>query len=376
MKNRKVLIIAMLVFILAVSAVWAGGQQESKGRSIGDEIVIGWAPPDITGVFKTATDYLEKGAADARKAGLNVKVTTRAAAEHTSAIAQVDAINNMIVNNVDVIICSPSDVEALKPVLKEAVDNGIPVILVNLLTPIEGSGISSYIGFDNFQAAQVAAYAMLDALGGPGVQGPGETVKVAEGAYLDLAWWEKLYEDVDKTAISGKLAIIEGIAGTFFSNARVDGFHSVIDDFSNIEVVTTLPADWNRQKGIKAAENILQTHTDLDGIWSASNEMGIGSFIAAKNADREKDLILITNDGTPESVDMIRAGELQAEVWHGFPDWGWYGAKFAVMLALGLDVPKTFDIRPRVEYKANADSFYPNPKLEPINWQSIIEAAF
>ena len=50
------------------------------------------------------------------------------------------------------------------------------LILVNLLTPIKDSGISSYIGFDNFQASQVAAYAMLDALGGPGVTGPGKMV--------------------------------------------------------------------------------------------------------------------------------------------------------------------------------------------------------
>ena len=185
-----------------------------------------------------------------------------------------------------------------------------------------------------------------------------------------------MYKDVDKSSISGDLAIIEGIAGTFFSTTRVDGFHDVIDNYPNINVVSTLPADWNRQKGITAAENILQGHSQLDGIWSASNEMGIGSYIAAKNAGRDKEIILITNDGTPESVDMIREGKLQAEVWHGFPDWGWYGAKFGVMLALGLEVPGTYDIRPRVEYTGNADNFYPNPKLEPIDWQAIINAAF
>ena len=30
-----------------------------------DKITIGWAPPDITGVFKTATDYFEQSAEDA-----------------------------------------------------------------------------------------------------------------------------------------------------------------------------------------------------------------------------------------------------------------------------------------------------------------------
>src|SRR5574341_889015 len=30
-------------------------------------IVIGWTPPDITGVFKTATDFFEKSAADGNR---------------------------------------------------------------------------------------------------------------------------------------------------------------------------------------------------------------------------------------------------------------------------------------------------------------------
>jgi ribose transport system substrate-binding protein len=70
---------------------------------------------------------------------------------------------------------------------------------------------------------------------------------------------------------------------------------------------------------------------------------------------------------------MIRAGELLAETWHGFPEWGWYGTRFAVRAALGLSVPQQFDIRPRIEYEANADEFYPNVSLEPHDWEGIIE---
>jgi len=85
---------------------------------------------------------------------------------------------------------------------------------------------------------------------------------------------------------------------------------------------------------------------------------------------------IFTNDGTPESVERIREGRLIAETWHGFPEWGWYGTKYAVMLALGLKdmVPQFFDIRPRIEWQGNADKFYPNPELEPIDWNAIKEA--
>ena len=355
------------------------GNQETASQTSAEpaaeeavSVRIGWSPPDITGVFKTATDYMEAAAEQARKHGINVEVITRSNTSHTDAASQVESIENFIQDKMDVIIISPSEVEAVKPAIKAANDAGIPVILVNMLEKQEGIGIASYIGFDNAQAASVSAYSMLDALGGPGVLGEGEKATLPEDGMLDLEWWEGVYANVDKNSISANVAIIEGIAGDMFSNQRNEGFHAVVDQYPNIKVLTTIAADWNRQKGIEAAENILQNYSDLDAIFASSNEMGIGAYNAVKDAGREDEVIVVTNDGTTESVDMIRAGQITAETWHGFPDWGWYGVKFAVMLAYGQEIPEQYDIMPRTEYIGNADDFYPNPKLEEIDWDAII----
>ena len=345
-----------------------------EAQDTGEEartIKIGWSPPDITGVFKTATDYMEKAVAEAKEAGINVELITRASTSHTSAAEQVKTLENFIQNKVDIIIVSPTEVEAIKPALKEVNEAGIPIIMVNMLDELEGIDIETFIGFDNAQAASVCAYSLLDSLGGPGVLGEGEKVQVDATTMLDLAWWEALYKDVDRNSISGKIAIIEGIAGDYFSNKRLEGFHAVIDQFPGMEVLTTQPADWNRQKGIDAAENILQNNKELDAIYAASNEMGMGAYIAVKDAGRDAEVKVITQDGTPESLDYIREGKLTAETWHGFPEWGWYGIKFGVMLAMGQDVPEKYDIRPRTEFLDNADSFYPVPALEPIDWAAI-----
>ena len=376
---KRLMVFLMLILVTSLVAC---GQDNGSTETVTDDesdsaeaspkqVVIGWSPPDITGVFKTATDFMEAAAEDAQEAGLDVEVITRAATTHTSVADQVDSINNLVQRGVDVLIVSPADVEAVKSALDEAIGAGVPVILVNLLEPIEGLDVSSYIGFNNAQAAKVSAYSLLDALGGPGVLGEGETIDVASDEFLDLAWWEEVYQDVDRESISGKVAIIEGIAGEFFSNERVRGFMEVIDEFPNIEVVGLLPADWDRQKGVEAAENILQANSELDAIWAASNEMGLGALSAVEVAERNE-VMVITNDGTPESVDSIRQGNLVAETWHGFPEWGWYGTKFGVMLALGQEVPETYDIRPRTIYQENADNFYPDTDLEPIDWAEIL----
>lgn len=366
---------AFLCLFAATALVFAGGEKEKQqaedSGQLPEEIVIGWSPPDITGVFATATDYFERAAEDAGNAGINVRIVTQSPASHTDFADQVGIIEDFIARDVDAIAVSPTEVEVVKPAIRSANDAGIPVIVVNLLQPIEGVEAASYIGFSNVDAGVISGYSLVDYFGGPGVLGEGETVE-PEG-YLDLAFWEDLYSDVDpeELNVEARIAIIEGIAGGFFSRQRLEGFHSVIDEYPGIEVLTTLPADWNRQKAVNATQDILEAHDNLDAIWAASNEMGIGATIPIQQQGLGDQIKVFTNDGTPESLEMIRNGEIVAETWHGFPEWGWYGTRFAVRAALGLEVPQQFDIRPRTEYKGNADEFYPDVALEPHPWDEI-----
>ncbi len=361
------------------------GRTLASERRAAEEIIIGWTPPDITGVFKTATDYFEKSAADAATKGIEVEVISQSPATHVAFADQVAIIEDYVQRKVAVIAISPIEVEVIKPAIKKANEEGIPVIIVNLLEPIPGVEVASYIGFDNTDAGRISAYSLLDYFGGPGVLGKGRNVNIDQGTYLDLAWWEDLYSDVNpRTAdIEARVAIIEGIAGGFFSTARLNGFHEVVDPYPGIEIVGTLPADWNREKGIKAAEDFLTANPPgtLDAIWAASNEMGLGAMLACQSAGRleiagqgdigDPLVAIFTNDVTPESADRVAEGKMIAETHHGFPEWGWYGTEFAVTLAMGGDVPYIFDIRPRTMYKDNARLFYPNPALEPIDWDTI-----
>ncbi len=377
----KVSSLFLLVTILFLGIIGMGA-----GVHAADKIVIGWTPPDITGVFKTATDYFEKAAQDAKANGIEVQIISQSPATHVAFADQVAIIEDYVQRKVDVIAISPIEVEVIKPAIKKANLAGIPVIIVNLLEPIEGVEVASYIGFDNTDAGRISAYALLDYFGGPGVLGKGEQVKLAQGEYLDLAWWRQLYQKVDPkiSDISASVAIIEGIAGGFFSTARLNGFHEVVDAYPGIKVVGTLPADWNREKGINAAEDFLTVNAPgkLDAIWAASNEMGLGAMLACERAGRLEisgkgsgprggKVAIFTNDVTPESANRVREGKMIAETHHGFPEWGWYGTEFAVTIARGGKVPYIFDIRPRTMYQDNADLFYPTPALEPINWDVI-----
>ena len=342
-RQIRILLIVVLLVIAIALPVGVNAQDNPRWE---DEIVIGWTPPDITGVFKTATDFFEQSAADANANGFNVKIISQSPATHVAFADQVAIIEDYIQREVDVIAISPIEVEVIVPVLKKANEAGIPVIIVNLLEPIADVEVASYIGFDNTVAAEVTAYSVLDYFGGPGVLGEGEMVEIEEGQYLDLEFWESLYADLteeEMAAIVAKGAIIEGVAGGFFSQARLNGFHNVIDQYPGVEIVgEPCAADWNREKGVGCAEDFLQSNPEgLDFFWAASNEMGMGAMLASEAADRlekaedgvsvgDETVAVFTNDVTPESVERISEGRMIAETTHGFADWGWFGGEFAV----------------------------------------------
>lgn len=167
--------------------------------------------------------------------------------------------------------------------------------------------------------------------------------------------------------------IEEAQVGSSFSVARLSGFYRVVDQYPGIEIVGRLGGNWNRTLGRQVTEKFLYGNPPgaLDVIWAASGEMALGALAAVEAAGRQDEIKIFSNDVTPESALRIAEGRLVAETHHGFADWGWYGTKFAVQLALGQPVPPTFDIRPRLMYKENTARFYPAPALEAIDWTAI-----
>ncbi|GAB3714075.1 sugar ABC transporter substrate-binding protein [Nocardiopsis nanhaiensis] len=371
---------------VAALALTACGRDLGPGDDETRDIVIGWTPPDVTGVFQTATNFFEEAAEDAEEAGFDIEVRTQAPEQHTDYADQIGIIEDYISQNVDVIAVAPADTDTIRPAIQAADEADIPVIMVNLLEEQEDMEIASYIGFDNAEAAAVSAYSVLDYFGGPGVLGEGEEVEVPEDGFLDLDFWESAYAEADEVDAQADGVIIEGIAGTFFSEQRLTGFREVLEEHGDIEIIAEpIAADWDREAGVSAAEDYLTRFDpdELDFIWAASNEMGLGAINVAEregvlddsggeDAPEEGSVSVFTNDVTPESVQAIEDGSLVAETHHGFGDWGWLGTRTAVELACGAEVDQTQDIRPRTAWQGNSDLFYPDPELPEIDWESIM----
>lgn len=383
-KRMKKGFAAALAMVLLVSVVAMGCPAVEEQPPVGEpwerEIVIGWTPPDVTGVFMTATEFFGRAVEDAWDHGFNPRLITRSPASHVAFADQVAIVEDFIAKGVDVIVISPVEIEVIRPAVLAANEAGIPVVFVNLLTPIEGVEAVSYIGFDNEVSGATAAFAVLDYFGGPGVLGTGRKVEVAPGHFFDLAWWQALYADItpeERAGIRATGAIVEGIAGGFFSVARLTGFHRTIAEFPGIEIVTTLPSDWSREKAIRATEDILMANPPgtLDFIWAASSEPSLGTMIAVEAAGRQDEVRVFSMSATTEVAVRIGEGRIQACIHHGFAEWGWYGTKFAIMAALGLEPPELWCVRPRTVFYANTHDFFPEPYLKALDWDAVKAAA-
>jgi ribose transport system substrate-binding protein len=190
---------------------------------------------------------------------------------------QMGMIQDVLTQDVDGIILSTHDEKAAAPLVKQAVENGTAVVIVNsdiadFPTPVHG----------------VVGYR----------QRPG-TEKIGEYAI----------ELVDGKA---KVGVIEGQPG-YHSTERVGGFLDAIEGEQGMEVVASQPGGWNVEGGNKTAMDMLQAHPEIEMVFAANDYMAIGAAKAAK-ALGKKDLIILGNDGDTQALEEIHAGAWTATV--------------------------------------------------------------
>jgi ribose transport system substrate-binding protein len=189
---------------------------------------------------------------------------------------QVKAVEDMISSKVDLIGVSPFDAQGITPTVEKANAAGIPVITVD--ENAAGGKVSAYIATDNVEGGRLAGEWIVKAMGG-----------------------------------KGKMAILEGGAGSSTNNARLEGLHSVIDGTA-IEVVASLPADWARDKGLQVMNDILTGNPDLSLVMAMNDEMALGALQAIKAAGKENQIKLVGYNGALEAIKSVHDNGLAADV--------------------------------------------------------------
>ena len=221
---------------------------------------------------------------------------------------QLRIMEDMITQQVDGIVLGPAGSKELVSAVRKANDANIPVVVIDTKLDEEemenqGATIATYIGSDNVQIGRESGEALAQLLNG-----------------------------------EGKVAEIEGLSGHESSIARCQGFEETMANYPDIEVVAKQAADWDTNKGYEVIQNIIQANPDLNGIWVASDLMGVGGAQAIVQAGKAGEIILVGVDGMPEAIEGIGDGVYFATLAQQPEEMGASGVEAIIKLKNGEEV--------------------------------------
>ncbi|WP_309052234.1 sugar ABC transporter substrate-binding protein [Streptomyces sp.] len=138
-----------------------------------------------------------------------------------------------------------------------------------------------------------------------------------------------------------KVVLLVGNLSTPLDVARRDAYRKVLDAHADIEVVSTVEGQYDRDTSLKAVSNVLQAHKDVDVILSNADQQTAGAQIALQNAGIDPAGVYLTGGGgTEDAVAAVRAGTWQAD-YVNFPVSMGEAAMEALLEAMDGGTPET-----------------------------------
>ncbi|WP_042374148.1 substrate-binding domain-containing protein [Neobacillus jeddahensis] len=330
MKNTKKWLFLVFVLVLSLSLSLAAcsntsentsGTKKPSGGDSGEKknFLIGMSQANLGEPWRVAMNDQIKAAADEYP---ELKVVFADAAQDNS--KQIADVENFIQQKVDLLIISPNEAKPLTAVVKKAYDSGIPVIVLD--RKVEGDAYTQYIGGDNKLIGKKAGEFVAKMLGDKG----------------------------------GNVVEIKGLEGATPQQERHDGFLEGISSNPNVKIIAAQNADWLKDKAITVMETMLQANKKIDVVYGHNDPAAEGAYIAAKNANREKDIKFIGIDGLPTPDGGLKAvmeGRLSAT--YIYPT----GGKEAIESAISIlekkeKVEKTVILDTIEATKDNAEQVY------------------
>ena len=217
--------------------------------------------------FVAMKDGLEKYAADK-------KVSLKLSDAQDDAARQANDVQNFISQNVDAILINPVDSDAIIPVIKEANNANIPVILLDRGS--NGGEVLTTVASDNVEAGKMAAEFIVKELG--------ENAKVFE---------------------------LSGVPGASATVDRGKGFNDIAKE--KLTILSSQSANFDRAQALNTTQNMIQANKDVQVIFAQNDEMALGASQAVKSAGL-KNVLIVGIDGQPDAHQAIKNGDITATI--------------------------------------------------------------
>jgi ribose transport system substrate-binding protein len=326
LRARPLALLALLVGLLAVVAAGCGGDDnESGGTASGG----GGKKTYKIGVSNTlvGNGWREEMICSVKAQALASGQVSEVLVHNVNgdASAQITGIRNLISSGANAIIINPADRSALDPVIKEADRRGIVVVAVDQAVDAPEAYV---VTNDQVAYGRLGAEYLVKALGG-----------------------------------KGNVVEMRGISGVPADDDRHQGFTEVMKQNPGMKVVKQTFTNWSFAPAGKQANDILNSNTKVDGIWTS----GIDYVVVDALKKAGQDNVPVIGTDNNKFLEQLQDGAPGAAVTNPATIGG-VGTAIALDALNGKNPPKKTTLTPEVwDMKSSADTikqFY-DPKLPP-----------
>lgn len=197
-----------------------------------------------------------------------------------STTKQTADVEAAMVQQVNGIVISPNEVDAMAPVLQQAVDAGVPVVTID--RRVDGvPDLLAHVGADNVAGGE------------------------AQGKYI-----------METFPNGARIVNLQGQPGASPAIDRNKGVHNVLDAAADkYAFVAEQTAEFARDKGLSVTESILAgLDSPPDVIVAANDDMALGALEAVNALNLQDKIKIIGFDALPEALASVRDGGLAATV--------------------------------------------------------------
>ncbi|MFS1444531.1 MULTISPECIES: ribose ABC transporter substrate-binding protein RbsB [unclassified Vibrio] len=187
---------------------------------------------------------------------------------------ELSNIEDLTIRGVKAILINPTDSDAVSNAIRIANRSDIPVLTLD--RGASRGDVVSHIASDNVIGGEMAGHYIMEKVG--------EKAKVIQ---------------------------LEGIAGTSAARERGEGFMNAVNG-SDLELLASQPADFDRTKGLNVMENLLAANPDVQAVFAQNDEMALGALRAVQASG--KDVMIVGFDGTDDGIAAVNRGLLGATV--------------------------------------------------------------
>jgi ribose transport system substrate-binding protein len=287
----------------------------SGGAANAADYVIGFSQGTMNHPWRVAMVEGNRSYAEANLPDVELIITDG----QNTASKQVTDVESLLARGIDVLIISPLTAQALTPVVKQAMEQGIPVVTLDRKV---NTDVTLHVGAENYPIGEAA------------------------GAFL-----------AERLGRQGKIIEIQGTAGASATVDRHEGFRDAIVKNAGIEVVADQYADYLREPALKFMEDMLQRFGpgEVDAVYAHNDEMALGAIQALEAAGRLDEVIVVGIDGQNSAFEAIKDGKLAATFIYPFvaPE----GIQYAYKVAQGEELPPEVVLDVQAVTTDNIDDF-------------------